>query len=446
MTRLPRTPSIIQSFRGGAAIVAGAVLLQNLLRLLSTIVLTRLLAPEAFGAIAIITSVAIFVAMISDVGFQAFTVRHPDAGEANFRHTVWTVRLVRSILLTLLMFALAGPIAELLGKPQLQRLLEVASLIFVLDGFASLSLIIAVRERQVLRLSSVELLVATSQVALSIALAVVLRSYWAIMIAMLLSGCLRIALSYLMFERPGVKLRLERRYVAELLDFARYVTGSSIITLLITQGDKLLLSRLMSIDTLGLYILAFNLATAPRVFADAYAAKVLYPAYAEAWSKAPDTLPDYFQSLRRGYSRLYTLGVGILIGASPLIIEVLYDDRYRGASLFLSILAFGSLFSLNNLAMNSLVTAVGKIEVTFKANIARLAWLAAAGPIAYLQFGALGLVVAFATLEIAALIYFWTVLRRLGYLRMKEELIMIGLGLAGGAGGFAAATAMLRWL
>ena len=428
------------------SVVIATVLVANLLRAVSTIILTRLLTPEAFGIAGIIGVVAYVLTMISDVGFQAFVVRHPDGDRQEFRDVIWTIRLARSVVLTLLMFALAEPLAAGMGKPEIAPALAVSAFLFLVDGCSALSVITALRDRLLLRLSVVETLTSVIQLGVAVALAVAWRSYWAIVIAPLVGGMVKSVFSYLFFANARHRLRFDRGYALDLWKFARFVTGSSIITMLLTQCDKIILAPLFSLEMLGFYMLASNLALAPLAFTSAYASRVLYPAYARTWREHPEELPALFYSSRRRMSCLYMMAAGALIGMAPLIVEVLYDDRYADAATFLRLLAISPLLALSSSSANEVLTATGRVHVTFHANLAKLVWLVIAVPAAFTSFGTIGLVAVVGSMEAPTLLYCWWQLRRAGLLRLTEELVLMGIGMGGILAGYIVNAGLLPYM
>ncbi len=412
-------------------VVVATVILTNLFRALSSVVLTRLLAPEIFGIAGIITAIVFAFSMISDLGFQAFVVRHPDAEKPRFLDTIWTMAVLRSLTLTSAVFLLAAPIAGAAGKPELTPIIEASALIFIIEGTASLTLLTALRHRQILKLSMIDLTVLVVQILLSFLLAYLWRNYWAILVSMLASSALKTFMSYVLFPDSVRKPAFDRHYMRELWAFARFVTGSSIITLILLQSDKFVFARLMSLDEFGFYILAGNLAAAPFAFTTAYASRVLYPAYSEAWREGKEDLRAYFYEKRRLPSLLYCFAAGGLIGCAPLIIALLYDPRYAPAAIYLQILAITPLFALASYAGNETLTATGHIKATFQANLAKLTWFCIAAPLGYYLGGVMGLVVAIALVEIPAVLLKWWQMHRLDYLDIKQELLFLAAGSAG---------------
>ncbi|MFT3967650.1 MAG: oligosaccharide flippase family protein [Sphingobium sp.] len=418
-------------------IVVLFVILNNMLRAVSSIVLTRLLMPEVFGISGILASITFTAAMVSDLGFQAFVVRHEDGDRPRFLDTVWTISLIRSAALSLLLVALAEPIALLLDKPELAPLIAAYSLTFAIEGVASLTLLTALRNRMILRLSLLELAVAVVQILLSALFAYLWRTPWAIIVALLGSSALKSLLSYAMFADSARRLAFDRRYARDLWRFARFVTGSSIITLLLVQCDKLVFARFMPLDEFGFYILAGNLASAPLAFTTAYASRVLYPSYSQLWRDGCADLRAQFYARRRLPSLLYSLATGGLIGCAPLVIAILYDPRYADAGLYLRILAIMPLFALPSNAANEALTATGRIRATFEASVVKLLWLGLMGPAAFLSEGIFGLVVVVALMEAPALLFKWVLMHRAGLLDLRQEMLFAGAAVAGMAAGAA---------
>jgi O-antigen/teichoic acid export membrane protein len=289
----------------------------------------------------------------------------------------------------------------------------------------------ALRERQLPRLSLLDILGTVAQVIVSVLLALAWHSYWAIVVAMLGASVTRTALSYVLFDNPRRRFRLDRGYAGELWGFARFVTGSSVISMVLMQSDKVVLARLLPLDMLGLYMLAGNLALAPMAFTTAYASRVLYPTYARAWREEPQNLARIFYSTRWRVSMLYMIAAGGLIGTAPLIVAILYDERYAGAALYLRLLAITPLLALASISANEVLTASGHVQVTFHANLVKIASLGLIAPFALILFGPLGLIVCVGTLELPTLLYCWIQLHRLGLLGLRQELALLALGAAG---------------
>lgn len=426
------------------SLVIATVVVTNALRMGSSVVLTRLLMPDAFGIVGLIGSISFILSMLSDLGFQAFVIRHRDGDRARFLDVIWTIRLVRAVVLTIVLIVLAKPLAALFDAPLLAPAITVSALQFAIEGASSLSVVTALRDRQLARLSLLDVIGTVVQIVASVALALAWRDYWSIVTAILIASTARTMLSYVLFRHPWQRIGFDRIYARELWQFARYVTGSSIITLLLVQSDKVVLARLVPLDVLGRYMLAGNLALAPMAFTVAYANRVLYPLYARTWREEPAALRDVSYAARMPASILYMIAVGGLIGVAPTLVAILYDPRYADAALYLRLLALTPLLALASNSANEVLTASGHVHVTMHANIAKLAWLATAGTGAFLGFGPIGLIAAVGLLELPTMLYSWSQLRRFDLLRLDREMRLLGFGAAGIALGYGVNAIALR--
>ncbi|WP_132386383.1 oligosaccharide flippase family protein [Novosphingobium sp. PhB165] len=419
-------------------VVVVTVILNNLLRAVSGMILTRLLVPEVFGISGIVASIQFAATMSTDFGFQPFVVRHKNGDDPRFLDTVWTASLIRALFLALVLVVCARPIAMLLEKPELALIIAVSSLTFVLDGFSSSSMLTALRQRLVLRLSAIDIVVLVVQIAVSAVLAYFWRSYWAILAGMLTNGTLKLVLSYVMFDDSFRKFRLDRDVVQELWSFARYITGSSLIFLVISQCDKFVLAKVMSLNHFGLYVLAGNLASAPLAFAMTYASRVLYPTYAQLWRDGHGDLKAKFYERRKIPSLLYTFATGGIIGAAPIIVKLFYSARYAEAAIYLQVLSISSLLALSSNAGNEALLAAGHVRASLEASISKLVWLAFAGVAGFVFYGEFGLIVAVGVMELPALLVKWVRMQKFDLLDLRQELFYLAAGPVGVACGLGA--------
>jgi O-antigen/teichoic acid export membrane protein len=282
------------------------------------------------------------------------------------------------------------------------------------------------------------------QTVAAVLLAVWWRNVWAMIAAIVLQSAMRTFLSYRLFDHSNQSPARDPAIIREFLAWSRVVLVSSALTLVLAQSDKFILARLFSLREFGLYSLAISIASAPQGFVSSYVTKVVFPVYASTWRERPDGLANIYYNVRRRASALYAFGCGGLIGGAPLLFAVLYDPRYQGAALFMSIIMISGALLLPNFAATELLTAIGDIRGTLRMNVVRLAWLVVAIPLGYLVIGALGIVVAVGTIEVPTMLYSWLLLHRMGVLRIREELLFLALLTIGTAIGFAVSTTALR--
>jgi lipopolysaccharide exporter len=410
----------------------------------SSIVLTRLLRPYDFGIVGIITSIFYVVAMITDLGFQAFLVRHERTEDRHFRNVIWTIHAKRGFALFASVAVASPAIAWAFGKPVIALPLAVASLTFLINGLSSLAMMTALRRDKARELSLLDFGLQIFQTAACILLALWWRNAWAIIAVMLLQSAVRFVLSYTFFgdsaQRPARDRAIEREFFA----FSRITLMSSALSLLIGQSDKLVLARLLTLDQFGLYAIAITIASAPVGFAETYVHRVLFPIYSQTWREVPREIGHVYYRAKRRAAALYAFACGGLIGSASLLVALLYDPRYLPASSFLSLLMIASALRLSTIAASEVLTAIGDMRRMLRMNVVRVIWLTLTIPAGFMLFGALGVVAAVGLIEVPALVFSWLLLRKVGVLDIRQELLLLAIVAAGAAIGFSAGGAILQ--
>lgn len=420
------------------AVMIGALAVTNVLRIVNNLILTRLLAPEAFGVIGVVTAITVILAMLTDMGFGAFVVRAERGDDSHFLSAIWTMRLIRSIILTVLMLTFAGVLAAAFDKPELTAPIRACSFLFLLEGLRSLAPISAVRHRRVSFISVLEFGISLIQMATALAAAAFIRSYWAIVIGMYAGAVANFALSYVLFRGYRHRLLFDREIGRELWAFSRFIIVSSVITVILGQADKAFIGRTLSLDALGLYMLAVSLTAAGQQLVLTYVSRVLFPIYAEAARISRAALADLYYNVRRRMTLTLSFLLGGGIGGGHLIARILFDERYLGAGIFISLLCFGPLFHFTTRPAEQALISLGKTRATVEANVARLAWIVIAAPAGLHFFGIIGLVAAFALIEAAAAPYWWARLAHEGIFKWRDEAAPLAVAALGAVLGFAA--------
>lgn len=442
-----RTARLALGYMRSRTGILGLTTVGNLLvRTGSSVLLTRLLSPNEFGIVGIITSVFFAVAMITDLGFLDFLVRHERTEERHFRDVVWTIHVKRGIAVFLVVALTSPLIAWAFDKPVVALPLAAASLIFVANGLSSLSLMTALRHDKAREISLLEFFLQVFQTIVCVLLALWWRNAWSIIAAMVLQSTLRSILSYRLFPESSHRFAKDPAVSREFLVFSRFVMASSAMALVIGQIDKVVLGRVFSLGEFGLYAIALTIASAPLSFAESYITRIVFPICAQTWREAPENLSSVYYAVRRLPASLYAFACGGLIGSAPLVVAILYDPRYAGAALFISLMSIGTALRLPNVAASQLMVAVGQVEKTMHLTVVRLVWVTLAVPVAYHFFNSTGVVAVMGSIEFPATIYCWMLLRRFGVLRLKEECAYVALALAGAAVGWAGSTAVLHFL
>jgi O-antigen/teichoic acid export membrane protein len=322
MSRVARSASwIILGYGGSQA-----------MRLASNLILTRLLFPEAFGLMALLSVVTVGLTMFSDVGISPSISQSKRGDDADFLNTAWTIQVVRGLGLWIVACLMAYPLALFYDQPDLASYLPVAALSLLIAGFNPTRIETAHRHLLMGRLTALDLL---SQLIALVVLALMLQSVAALVIGGVIGALAKLALTH--FYLPGLhnRFRLEKPAMQELVSFGKWIFLSTVFWFFASQGDKAILGKFLTLETLGIYNIGYFLAYFPVLLGMNVSSRIMIPVYREGTDSGRITRLRYL--LSSGVSGL--LIVMALTG--PWLVDALYDDRYISSGAIVVVLSIG---------------------------------------------------------------------------------------------------------
>lgn len=392
-------PSIGARAARGTVWTGVRIFLENVLRLGSNLVLTRLLFPEAFGLTALITALVVGLGLFSDIGLNTSVVQSQRGDDPRFLRTVWTLQVLRGVALWAIASALALPMAWFYGEDQLRWLVPVSSLTALLAGLNSLSLSLMQRHMQLGRLAGIELASQAVTVAATVAWALAHPSVWALVGGSLIGSVTRVALSHTVARGVPFGFAWDRESAQQVLGFGKWIFVSTALFFLTAQADRLLFGKLFSVAVLGIYGIGLVFATLPSQLLWSIGSFVLLPAFSQQ-ARAGDALGASYRRLQLPVLMLGGLPVVGLLACGPELIEVLYDPRYHDAGWMLQLLAVGAWFQIPQTLSANALLAVGEPRWIAVGNAMKLAGMVAFVPAGYALFGAGGAIGGLAAAEV----------------------------------------------
>ena len=401
-----------------------------MIRLGGSLILTRILRPEAYGVVSVLLSVMYVVEMLADIGVTVFIVREPEAEEPRYLNTAWTMRLGRAALSGLLVFVSAPLIASLYHEPALVTPLRVMSLLFLLLGLESMSFPLAVRRNQARLQIYSELTASFLSTLFSIVYCYYSRTYWGMVYAILLNRLLITLISYRFYPESRPRLQFDTAAARAILRYTRLTVPSGILTLALSQFDKVVFLRLFDLRSLGIYALANNIAAPIESLILNICHVVLFPRCAH------DFRTDRANFLKNYYSNNVKLITSILLlpagvgGAAYLIITTLYDPRYASAAYVLQACMLRATLVALAIPAEVLLIAAGEPQVILVGSLFRTIWMVVASLTGYDFYGFTGFVWGAASNVLPALIYYLWLQRKKRLLVVRYELGKVLFALA----------------
>lgn len=395
-------------------------------RLLGTVrllVLARLLTPHDFGLVGIALVVISLLQSFSATGLHLALIQRRERARDLF-DTAWTLGLIRGGLMAGILEILAPAVGTFFASPEAVAIVRVMALVPVIDALGNIGVVELRRELTfgpyyVLHTSGV-----IADLCVAVPLAFWLENAWALVGGWLALTGVQTVVSYGLHPyRPT--LRLGRARVGELLGFGRWVLGSTAIGWLINDGVHAMVGRLLGVQALGLYQMAWRVAALPTTDVTQVVATVTVAAYAK--------LQDSLERVRLAYLRVLTVvalaAVPVAIGVGiygEALVRVLLGERWTAIVPFLKVLGlFGLARSIGNTA-SPLFLGMGKPRLQTLTAVVELGLLAGLLSPLSLRLGLTGTAVAVTVSSAVGAAVALSVVSHLVGLRLAELASILG--------------------
>jgi O-antigen/teichoic acid export membrane protein len=414
---------------------------QTVLRLLSNFIMVRLLAPEAFGLITVAFSLMTLLTMITDVGLMGNVVRSERGDDPVFLRTVWSSQIVRNIGIFLLVQIVAlilylnqdsVPTESLYALDITPFFISVAAFSILISGFASTTLLVALRSMNLRRVTLVQIGAKTLSLPVMVAAAMAGCGPWSLLIGALFQAVTITIASHTLI--PGVPMRFgfDREAFGEIFSFGKWIMLASLSTYLLTQADQILFGWLFDARTFSLYGVAMIWVRAGTGLLRTLVRKLCLPALSECRRDNPQHLVGVYNRLRLLADVTCALSFLSFLFFGEFVLTLFLPADYEEATKFVPLVAFLFIVPAFGLVQQMLLSegdsrtyAVGELMGAVLALVCI--------PIAYSYLGVLPAVFTFVILSLASIPIALYNLRKIRNISLLGEARILLVAAGGGA-------------
>ncbi len=351
----PASAGASRRMASGAVWVIGLRFSMRFLGFANTAILARLLMPEDFGIVALATSSLAALEALGTFGMLLALIRYQDAGREHY-DTAWTVNLIKGVVTTLIIVALAEPLAAAMSEPRLVPVMWVVGLANLLQSLENVGMI---EFRKDLRFDVEFRYFAAIRVAgmvLTIAAAVILRDYWALIIGTVAQSVVRLILSYTMHPfRPRLSLKAWRA----MFGFSLWAWLASLTTFVRRQGRTLIVGGRTDATGVGTFSMASELSHLSNSEIVQPIMRVLFSGLAKQ-----NRDPEQFRAtLSKAMGILLLMHLPVCVGLALVtepLVRVLLGTAWLGMVPVMQILAVAAAFSLPRQMIGIALVAYGR--------------------------------------------------------------------------------------
>jgi O-antigen/teichoic acid export membrane protein len=319
------------------------------LRFISSLILTRLLDPSAFGLITTVTVFLTVSVMVSDLGIQTLILTDKRADEQGFLGTLWTIHVIRGIVLTVVLAGVAvgwhaalgnGMIASTssYANPMLPEMLLALSVTLLIQGFSSLNEHRMIRHLERGPLTRLDITVRILTAILNIVLVYLFRTVWMIALVMLIQALVRAALTHIYLTGPRMIFKIDWQEIKSVLFLSRWVAVNSALYVAASTADKLIIGGGFGLDILGIYSIAFTLFASAVAIIEKLQGDMGIPVIHKLLDKPADEMKRAYYRFRLPMD-LYCIPAGLgMVLLGPLFFKIAYPPNYAIGGIILALL------------------------------------------------------------------------------------------------------------
>ena len=332
------------------------------LGLVSTIVLARILLPADFGLVAMATTFSAAIDSFSELGLVAALVRRPDTGRGLY-DTAFTMQAARGLLTGSVIAGGAAAVSAWFSEPRLLPILLLLAGLSVLSGFENIGIVEFQRSLRFSMEFKLLFFPRIAQFVVTIAAALLLRSYWALILGIVVAKVSRLVMTYVVHPyRPGFALSRWR----DLVGFSFWTWMSSMAGLVWERSDPFILGRFLGAGDLGVYLLAAEIAVLPITELVAPASRALFAGFSAAQNRGTDTVNVALPVVATMLLIVAPLTIGVS-ATSGYLVAILLGPKWAAAQPLIATFAWLCVFSPFSWISSTVLTSRGLVRQNFYA-------------------------------------------------------------------------------
>lgn len=310
---------------------------------ISSMVLARLLTPEAFGVVTTLTMIITFAEIFTDAGFQKYLIQHEftdDRDRDESTNVAFWSNLVMSLLIWGIIIIFANPLAALVGNPGLGHVLIVACVSIPLAAFSSIQMALFKRDLDFRTLARVRIISTLIPLLVTVPLAFWLRSYWALVIGTITVNLVN-AVLLTVFSKWKPRWFYSIAKFKEMFSFTVWSMIEAVSIWLTAYVDVFIVGTMLSQYYLGLYKTSSTLVGQIMGLITAITTPILFSTLSRLQNDEKEFQRLFFRFQKLVGLLVVPIGVGIFI-FSDLVTELILGSQWTEAAGFVGLWALTS--------------------------------------------------------------------------------------------------------
>lgn len=354
---------------GGVKWTTASTIIVTILQLAQMSILARFLEPGDFGLMAIMMVVIGFSQAFQDMGISNAIIQRQEISHTQLSSLYW-LNIAAGAVLTLIVVAIAPLVAIFYEEPRITSLMILLSSTFILVAIGNQYRVLCQKNMNFRTMEIIN--VSTSIVSLVVAAVMAYKGYG--VLTLVCAMITQAGLSSLLFLWIGLKhyhkpsLVYKHSELEGFYGFGMYQMGERSINYIGANADKVLIGKLVGVEAVGFYSLAWQLVIFPVSKINPIVNKIAFPLYSKIQSN-PDALSRYYYIIVKALSLITLPLLTFLIFFSDEVVQIIFGDDWSTTAEIIPILAIIGICRAIGNPGGAPILAKGRADVGFWWNL-----------------------------------------------------------------------------
>jgi O-antigen/teichoic acid export membrane protein len=365
---------------------------RQIMGLVTTVTLAKLLLPSDFGLVGMATIATGFVGIFGDLGTSSAIIQRKNISDSLLNSLFW-INVVFGLLAMLIILAIAPLIAGFYQEPRVTLVLRVLSLNFLISSVSNIQKTLLERKLAFNTSAKVEISAVLSGAVVGISSAIVGWGVWSL-VAQTIAVTSITTLLLWKFTEWKPKFMYSWKAVEEVRSYSLNLTAFSIFNFFERNADNIIIGKFLGAQDLGYYTLAYRLMLYPLQSISAIISRVMFPLF----SSLQDDNTKFGQAYLRANSTIALISFPLMLGLWALVepfILTFFGKQWQPVILLLLILAPVGMIESIMTTSGMIYQAKGRTDLMFRWGIGAGTYLIIAFLIG-LNWGVVGVAAAYA--------------------------------------------------
>ncbi len=336
-----------------------ARIFNQVIQLLVTIILSRLLMPSEYGLVGMSMVVIGFGNIFVELGLGGAVIHNQESSKRDNSNIFW-FNVLAGFILSAIIFLTAPYVARFYSNEELIPVIRVLSIAFIINSFSIVPRSLLLKKFKFQTTSLIEIMATLISGIFGIILALNNFGVWSLVYSYIVLKIIQ-SLTIILLSKFTPIFVFNYGEVKGMINYGLNVTGFNFINYWSRQSDTLLIGKFLSASSLGLYNRAYGLMLLPITQVTHVLSQVIFPAFASIQNDSVRIKNAYLKLQSVVSFICFPIMMGLAALASELTM-VLFGEQWAGMVLTLRILCFVSLIQSLANSTGWLYTATGNTK------------------------------------------------------------------------------------